>query len=103
MRLFTLLFFLLAVSPVIADDDDETLKFYLSKADLVVVGKISSDPIGIINETGVPNYNCDFLVSAVIKGDAKLEGQVIKVNIKRFEIKDKDKHPLINSTPLKKD
>jgi hypothetical protein len=95
MRLLTLLFSIFAVLPVLADDGDETLNGYLSKADLVVVGKITADPMAIIHESGVPNYICEFLVSDVLKGDAKLKGQVIKVNIMRFEMDEKDKHPLI--------
>lgn len=95
MKLLALLFSLIAVLPVRGDDGDDTLKSFLSKSDLVVMGKITSEPIGINYETGVPNYNCEFRVQDVLKGDAKLKAQVIKINIMRFEIDAKDKHPLI--------
>ena len=78
-----------------ADASDDTLKFFLSRSDLVVAGKIISEPVGIITEDGVPNYICEFHVQDVLKGDAKLKEQAIKVNIKRFERDLKDKHPLI--------
>ena len=81
--------------PAIADDSDDTLKLYLSKSDLVVSGRIVSEPIGMIEEAGVPYYFCDFKVQEIAKGDGTLKNQVIKVDIKRFEIDAKDKHPLI--------
>jgi hypothetical protein len=78
-----------------ADTDDDTLKFFLSKSELVVVGKITTEPFGLITEVGVPNYSCEFKIHEVLKGDAALKGQVIRINIKRFERTNKDKHPLI--------
>ncbi len=86
---------LLLPAVVIADSSDDTLEFYLSKSDLVVLGTIVKDPFVIFSEEGVPNYICDFKVRDVLKGNAKLKGQTIKVNIKRFEMDEKDKHPLI--------
>ena len=83
------------VIPCRADASDDTLKFYLSKSDLIVIGKIMTEPFGIISETGVPSYGCDFKVDDVLKGDPKLKGRVIKVAIMRFEMHEKDKHPLI--------
>ncbi len=81
--------------PVRGEPDDDTLKSLLSKSDLVVIGKITSEPIGIISEFGVLNYSCVFHVQEVLKGDGKLKDQVIKVNIARLEMDAKDKHPLI--------
>ncbi len=78
-----------------ADDSDDTLRLYLSKTDLVVLGTIVSEPIGEYDESGVPNYICEFKVSDVCKGDAELKGKTIRVNIKRFEMDKKDHHPLI--------
>jgi hypothetical protein len=87
--------FVLAQSVCHADNSDDTLRFYLSKTDLVVLGTIMSEPMGIFHEDGVPNYICQFKVSDVCTGDAKLKGKTIKVNIKRFEMNKKDHHPLI--------
>ena len=78
-----------------ADDSDDTLKFYLSKSDLVVLGNIISTLGAITSESGVLNYNCKFKVADVIKGDNSLKGKIIEVCILRFEIHKKDHHPLI--------
>ena len=56
MKLLTFLISLIAVLPVRGDSGDDTLKYYLSKSDLVVVGKITSDPIGIVDESFAPHY-----------------------------------------------
>jgi len=79
----------------VADSGDDTLRLYLSKSDLVILGTIVSEPMGITDESGVPNYICEFKVSDVCKGNAELKDNTIKVNIKRFEMKDEDHHPLI--------
>lgn len=78
-----------------ADEGDDTLRGWLAKADVVVAGQIVSEPVGFSFELGVVNYPCDFKVADVLKGDAKLAGQTIKVNIVRFERDAKDKSPLI--------
>jgi hypothetical protein len=78
-----------------ADESDDTLKFYLSKSDLVVVGRIVSEAGAVIWEFGVPNYICDFEIQDVIKGDENPKDKKIKVNIMRFEMDKEDKHPLI--------
>jgi len=90
-----LAFILALISLAHADDGDDTLRRWLASADLVVRGQILAEPIGIIHETGVPNYICEFKVTEVMKGDAGLAGKVINVNIVRFELDAKDKHPLI--------
>lgn len=85
------------VIPVVcqADDSDDTLKYFLAKSDLVVRGRIKTEPLGLTNEAGVPNYICDFEVWDVLKGDEKLKSKTIHVNIKRFEMARQDHHPLI--------
>ena len=95
MKLLTFLISLIAVLPVRGDSGDDTLKYYLSKSDRVVVGKITSDPIGIVDESFAPHYTCEFQVQDVLKGEGKWKGQVIKIDISRFEMDAKDKHPLI--------
>ncbi len=74
---------------------DDTLKYYLSKSDLAVHGIIVSEPLAAFREAGVPNYICDFKVSDVLKGDASLKGKTIRVHIIRFEMDEKDRHPLL--------
>ena len=78
-----------------ADSSDDTLQFYLSKSDVVLQGTIVNHPAGVIDEVGVPNFYCEFKVSDVLKGDAKLKATTVRVNIVRFEMKKKDHHPLI--------
>ena len=78
-----------------ADEDDDTLKFYLSRAGLVVVGTIVAEPTGIVTEAGVLNYITDFRVTGVLKGDRDFEGNAMRINIKRFEMTEKDRSPLI--------
>lgn len=74
---------------------DDTLRFYLSKSDIAVLGKIVAAPLEYQFESGVPLYQCEFLVSDVYKGDVALKGEIIKVSIKRLEASKKDKHPLV--------
>jgi hypothetical protein len=95
---YSILFLALSILPAFicfADTSDDTLKFYLSKSDLVVVGRIVSEVGAVIWEFGVPNYICDFEIQDVIKGDENLKDKKIKVNIMRFEMAEEDKHPLI--------
>ena len=95
---YSILILALVILPILtcrADDSDNTLKFYLSKSDVVVVGKIVSEIGGVITEEGVPNYICDFAIQDVIKGDETLKDKTIKVNITRFELDKEDKHPLL--------
>ena len=94
----SLLFLALMLLPAFAchaDESDDTLKFYLSKSDVIVVGEIASDILAVCDEAGVPNYICEFKVADVIKGDESLKEKTIKVNIMRFEMDKEDKHPLI--------
>ena len=93
--LFAAVFFF--ATPVVKADNnsDNTLKFFLSKSELVVLGKITTDPDAFEDEMGVVNYTCEFKVQDVLKGDAGLKGRVIKVDIIRFERDEKDKNPLI--------
>lgn len=98
MRLFASLvaaLFLLAIASAKGDADDETLKFFLSKSDLVVMGRITAEPVAVIDESGVPNYLCEFQIHDVLKGDASLKDRIIKLVVIRFELTPKDKHPLI--------
>ncbi len=93
---FALILMLGCSSMARADDGDDTLKFYLSKSPLVVVGKIVDEPQGIIDRAGQPNYVCQFSVTEVLKGDTKLVGETLGVNIVRYEGDKQDKHPLLH-------
>jgi hypothetical protein len=86
-----------AATPVAAwaDENDDTLKFFLSKSELVVSGVITTEPNGISDESGVLEYICEYQVQDLLKGDAALKGKVITVSILRFETGAKDKHPLL--------
>ncbi len=85
---------LLLYATVAADSSDDTLSFFLSKSELVVVGKIASAPEGVYSEAGVPNYICTFEISEVLKGQPP-RTTTIDVNIVRFEAGDEDKNPLV--------
>jgi len=87
--------FLLASHLCLGDDSDDTLKFYLAKSDVVVLGTIASQPLGLVWELGVVHYCCSFDVSDVLKGDVKLKGKTIRVNIMRFEMDENDRSPLV--------
>lgn len=79
----------------VAEESDDTLRFYLAKSELVVTGSIQSDPAGIVDKKGFVAYLCQFRVDDVLKGDAALKGTVIWVGISRHEVGEEDKHPLI--------
>jgi len=72
---------------------DDTLSYHLAKADLVVIGKITSDAIGTQDEVGAVTYGCEFQVQDVLKGNAEMKGRAITVRILRFEMEAKDRHP----------
>lgn len=81
---------------VMADNDgDDTLKHYLSKSPLVVVGKISEHPRGgLVNDTVAVSYWLKFSVTEVLQGDQRLVGKTIDFTLVRFELSPKDQHPL---------
>jgi hypothetical protein len=85
---------LLLYATVVADSSDDTLSYYMSKSELVVVGKIASAPEGVYSEEGVPNYICDFEISEVLKGQPPRTAKIY-VSIIRFEADDEDKNPLV--------
>lgn len=80
----------------VADDGDDTLRFYLSKSDVVLLGEFTSEPIGAIKEAGVIHYQADCKISQLIKGEALGErraGGTVKVNMVRFEQEAEDQFP----------
>ena len=83
-----------ASARVLADDSDDTLRYYLSKADLVVAGQIENEPLGASKEAGVLHYSCEFKIVEVLKGKSPAAGP-IRVALVRFEIDPKDKLPFL--------
>lgn len=69
-------------APAIADDDDDTLRFYLSKSALVVSGEIVDEPRGSISETGVVNYSFKLKVSKLLKG--KIANGELNIELSHF-------------------
>jgi hypothetical protein len=76
-----------------ADDSDDTLRYYLSKADLCLSGTIASEPIAEITEAGAPHYACEIEVAEVLLG--KVAQKRITVDIRRFEMVEADKLPFL--------
>ncbi|HEX5445546.1 MAG TPA: hypothetical protein VFW87_17095 [Pirellulales bacterium] len=66
------------------NEGDDTLRGYLAKSDLVLVGHIQSEPFGLSSELDVVRYHFDFKVSSVLKGDVTTD-QTFPVRIVRFE------------------
>lgn len=81
---------LLLAAPGLVCGNDETLRFYLSKSDLVVVGEIASDPTRASEEVGVVIYTCDFRITATVSGRKPIEDS-IAINIIRLERDDADR------------
>ena len=94
MRRILLLPLCLFCSVAVADDGDETLRFYLSKSDVVALGKFASEPIGKSSEQGVVHYQADFKIARLIKGEKSGEratGGTVRVNCVRFELSSEER------------
>lgn len=75
-----------------ADNSDDTLGFYLSKADVVVVGTLAHDPDGPSSrEEGINRYSVEIVVEDVLAGD--LEQDTIRAAVVRFERDEADQIP----------
>jgi hypothetical protein len=82
----------------VADDGDDTLRHYLAKADVVVLGEFTSEPVGFTKEAGVVSYGADFKIAQLIKGAAQGDrrvGGTIPVNVVRFESHPEDRLPYL--------
>lgn len=78
-------FFALLVSKsTFADTGDDTLRVFLSKADLVVAGELLSEPVKRRSELGVVNISFELRVANSIKGDVP-EDRDLRVRIVRYE------------------
>jgi hypothetical protein len=67
---------------VATEQDDDTLKFYLSKSDCVVLATIT-DVTCVTTDPERPNYLCTIRVAEVYKGDPQMAGVTTNVNIRR--------------------
>jgi hypothetical protein len=79
-----------------ADSGDDTLRFFLSRSDLVVVVTITSDPQAIPKEAGAVHYNCNAAVAEVLKGAGEASPKdELSVSIIRLEREAEDKVPYL--------
>lgn len=88
----------------VAGDPEETLRFYLAKSDVVVVGEFTSEPVHKSTKF-VSHYQADFKIARLIKWDApgeKRVGDTIKVHIVRAVLYSDDFEPEDELPELKK-
>jgi hypothetical protein len=67
-----------------ADENEDTLRYYLGRSDLVLTGEIVSEPIPMTLESGVVHYVFDFRPVEAAKGALPSEAAV-KVSVVRLE------------------
>lgn len=79
-------------APALVTGSDETLRFFLSKSDLVVLGEITSDAARSNEEVGAVYYFCDFRIAEVLKGK-KPSNDSIQISVNRFELDEGDRLP----------
>jgi hypothetical protein len=75
--------------------DEDTLKFYLSKSDCVVLATITN-VICATTDPSAPRYLCTIKIDEVYKGDPHMTGSITNVSIQRREEKDTDQHPSLH-------
>ena len=75
-----------------SEPDDDTLKFYLSKSDCVVLGTVTR-VLCVATDPERPVYLCTIRVGEVYKGDPQMTGGVTDVSICRYEKGQRDRHP----------
>jgi hypothetical protein len=87
-------FVVVLVATSFACGGDDTLRFFLSKSDLVVFGEITSEPAQASEEVGVVYYFCDFTITEVLKSNQPIGiADPIHVNIVRLEREQGDRAP----------
>lgn len=98
----------LALAPpslAVAGDLEETLRFYLAKSDVVVLGEFASEPIRKGTSKFGTQYEADFKIAQILKWDAPGEtkvGATIKVHIVRAVLHEEDFEPEDQLPDLKK-
>jgi len=95
---FVVLSIIFACTGTQADESDDTLEYYLSKSQVVVHGKIFTEPrVNKYKEKkGATSHEFDFQVIDVIKGDFTKKNDILMVNVLQFVDNPTDQHPLIN-------
>lgn len=84
MKLLVVVAFLMCcLSSARANEDDDTLRFFLSKSPLVISGEITS-PVRQIQIKGMTYYSFDFKVREVVKGKLAA-AKLVHVRINRTE------------------
>ena len=83
---------LILTAAVCAYGSEETLRYFLAKSDLVVLGEIASEPTRTSEEVGVVYYLCDFQIADVLSARKPTE-ESIRVKITRFEADEADRMP----------
>ena len=74
---------------VFASEGDDTLRYFLSKSDLAVAGRVASEPVGISSEMGVVEYVMDFQIADVLHGNVAVDGD-LRLGVVRFELRPGD-------------
>jgi hypothetical protein len=90
---------------VVASDLEETLRFYLAKSDVAVLGEFASEPIRKGANKFTTHYQADFKITQLLKWDAPGEtkvGATIKVHIVRAVLHEDDFEPEDRLPDLKK-
>jgi hypothetical protein len=98
-------FALVLPSLVVAGDLEETLRFYLSKSDVVLLGEFTSEPSRKGASKFGTHYQADFKIAQLLKWDAPGEtkvGATIKVHIVRAVLHEDDFEPEDQLPELKK-
>lgn len=92
-------------SLVVADDLQETLRYYLAKSDVVVLGEFASEPIRKFAGKHGTDYQADFKIAQLVKWDAPGDtktGATITVHIVRATLHEEDFAPEDQLPDLKK-
>ena len=72
-----------------ADAGDDTLKYYLSRADLVVLGEVTKHPVGILSAGSVTEV-FEFKIAQVLKGRGPTKGTTIQASAFHFDFDPED-------------
>ena len=92
--MFPAAFIVVAIAaPAFAGNDDDTLRFYLSKSSLVVSGTIVDNPTAVGSEVGVVRYGFKFKVAKVLKG--KTPDEEIHVYLTHYHMGNVEEPPYL--------
>lgn len=77
----------------LADEGDDTLRFLLSKSELVVAGEITNNTLTVSDELVVASRSHKIKVSSLLKGETA--GDELKTHLIRFEARRGDELPCL--------